>query len=748
MKTIRLARRNRTALLFLLSYLLVMAVPFAISTFYFYPRLRSTLTDNAMERASISVRQTAAKVDEQLANVMLMPQFIFESKRIILRNVMSDPISLKEAQDDLAQMILTNTFIDHLLLYIRDSDYFIGANANSFYIDDISRFPGLYQTSFSDWSPDELHEIMETISTQRILPVTTAVVGGKQYDKMLLSLAPVPNSRFAKATLLMCIPAANLNALIDMTQSADATYLFWDAEGTLLYSTDAVGMDDCAAIASRVFTVPSGCEEAALQNGSNLLTWSSSALYGWRYAQVMPMSGILGETGALQHSATVIMVSVLLACIGLIALAMRMNYLPIKRLALMAQGDQTDRTGDDFSVIQRLVQRLTNENDELGERLNWAEPQAREALISQLFSGSADEQSDALSRAELFGIELNAPCYRVALAEYPDAAAAENACARLCADSFDGLIVAQTDTRQRVAVLIGAEQAEGLLDARLSDAQHIAYGMCVEEASQISLSYGSACAALDILHTSGMAQRVLNYDQLPERSFNPRSYPLEVMQSLETAIAHGNAERFDTLMAQLESLIALEDAPPYFTRSVYFNVINLLISGLARHLGEDNELVREIGMHSMLNHYSAPEMVHILQLTANQLAQRMREGEHKNAPVTEALRYIEENASSPTLCLQEVADCVGMSASTFSRSFKEKVGRNFKEFVDATRILRAKKLLSGTDTPIEQIASSVGYDTLTSFYRMFKKCVGVAPGEYRQAQSHNGSGKKGAYREN
>jgi YesN/AraC family two-component response regulator len=101
--------------------------------------------------------------------------------------------------------------------------------------------------------------------------------------------------------------------------------------------------------------------------------------------------------------------------------------------------------------------------------------------------------------------------------------------------------------------------------------------------------------------------------------------------------------------------------------------------------------------------------------------------------MADVLSYIDANISSPSLSLQMAADHIGMSASAFSRSFKEKVGKNFKEYVDTVRTLHAKKLLSQTDMTIEQIAASVGYDTLTSFYRMFKNGTGIAPGEYRQA---------------
>jgi AraC-like DNA-binding protein len=152
-----------------------------------------------------------------------------------------------------------------------------------------------------------------------------------------------------------------------------------------------------------------------------------------------------------------------------------------------------------------------------------------------------------------------------------------------------------------------------------------------------------------------------------------------------------------------------------------------------RYLGEGNDTVRQIGMRTMLSHYTIPEMVNILHVTSSQLETIIAENVQKFSPMAQVLTFIDANIASPALSLQMAADHIGMSASAFSRSFKEKVGKNFKEYVDALRILHAKKLLAETEKPIEQIAASVGYDTITSFYRMFKHCTGVAPGEYRQA---------------
>ena len=721
-------RGNKTAFLFLLFYVVVMIVPLGVSIGYFYPRMHAYLISSAKERAATSVSQTIDNLDSQLVNITSMPGFIFENQRIILKNVMSNPLRLKNAKMDLEQMLKTNTFISNMFLYMRADDYFIGVNTNSFYLRDIEKYRGLYETSFGGWDEATLRSIMLSTTSLQVLPSMRAMIGGRLYPEMILFLAPVPQGAYALATAIICVPADKLHGFIGSVQEG-GEYLFWNSEGTLIYGTDEYTAQDLETLNGAMQAREDGSIALPLSGGEALITWAYSASYGWYCMQVLPMTAIVGEANALQSTALILAVSIIAVCFALIWLAMRINYLPIKRLAKLAPEDAQN----DFAAIRQLINRLNAKNTELGERLHMAEPQAREALVSQLFSGNAAEQEKALKRAELFAVDVSGDSFLVVIAEYETAGQAVEACDTVNASDLEaaGLIAAQTDQDNLLALLLSREMDAGM-ESLLQGAVRIAYGRCVNTPQQVGVSYSSACAALDVLRTMGSQRRSIRYDELPERTFNPRSYPLEVMQSLEMAISHNDVDHFTKLINQIENLLSLEGAPPYFTRSVYFNAINLVISGLSRHLGANDAVIHEMGMRSMLNHYNVPEMLHILQATAGQLSLLMHENVRKNKPVTDALDYIERNIESSALSLQQTADYVGLSASAFSRTFKEKVGRNFKEYVDAVRILRAKALLGDTDTAIEQIASSVGYDTVTSFYRMFKKYTNLAPGEYRQ----------------
>ncbi|MMZ71403.1 HTH-type transcriptional activator Btr [compost metagenome] len=55
------------------------------------------------------------------------------------------------------------------------------------------------------------------------------------------------------------------------------------------------------------------------------------------------------------------------------------------------------------------------------------------------------------------------------------------------------------------------------------------------------------------------------------------------------------------------------------------------------------------------------------------------------------------------------------------------------EFIDDTRIRRAKELLSNSDLMVREVALQVGYESAHSFTRLFKKLTGMTPQEYRES---------------
>ena len=90
-----------------------------------------------------------------------------------------------------------------------------------------------------------------------------------------------------------------------------------------------------------------------------------------------------------------------------------------------------------------------------------------------------------------------------------------------------------------------------------------------------------------------------------------------------------------------------------------------------------------------------------------------------------------EHFTNSSLMLADVASAVGMSESRFSTVFAQESGKTFTEYLTGLRLARARELLSGTDKKSAQIALEVGYNDAHYFSYLFKKNLGLTPGEYR-----------------
>lgn len=107
--------------------------------------------------------------------------------------------------------------------------------------------------------------------------------------------------------------------------------------------------------------------------------------------------------------------------------------------------------------------------------------------------------------------------------------------------------------------------------------------------------------------------------------------------------------------------------------------------------------------------------------------------ELKDDVIAYVLQYIGEHYAAD-ISLEQVADKLGLSRNYFSTYFKEKTGHTFSEYVNDLRIGQAKKMLLDGKHKVHDIAVMVGYQNTNSFIRMFRKKLGIPPGEYRKSQ--------------
>lgn len=93
-------------------------------------------------------------------------------------------------------------------------------------------------------------------------------------------------------------------------------------------------------------------------------------------------------------------------------------------------------------------------------------------------------------------------------------------------------------------------------------------------------------------------------------------------------------------------------------------------------------------------------------------------------------KYIETHLASP-LSLVELARHCHISPFHFHRLFRAVTDETLGCYVRRLRIERAMMFLLNSDRSVEEIATAVGYQSTSAFYRAFKKIFSVSPTTFR-----------------
>jgi AraC family transcriptional regulator len=85
-----------------------------------------------------------------------------------------------------------------------------------------------------------------------------------------------------------------------------------------------------------------------------------------------------------------------------------------------------------------------------------------------------------------------------------------------------------------------------------------------------------------------------------------------------------------------------------------------------------------------------------------------------------------------TLRVEELGRLACLSPFHFARMFKLSVGQAPHAYIISRRMERARELLAASNVSIAEVARLVGFRTQAHFSGVFRKHVGVTPGQYRR----------------
>lgn len=124
-------------------------------------------------------------------------------------------------------------------------------------------------------------------------------------------------------------------------------------------------------------------------------------------------------------------------------------------------------------------------------------------------------------------------------------------------------------------------------------------------------------------------------------------------------------------------------------------------------------------------------------LASNVIGRLARSGDLTGKEIMEVVRaHIDVHYAEP-LSLQSIGERFAIHPNYFSKRFKEKYGESFIDYLTATRMKAAAKLLTETDLKVHQIGERVGIEDAAYFGSVFRKRYGETPKQFRERTHSN-----------
>ncbi len=101
---------------------------------------------------------------------------------------------------------------------------------------------------------------------------------------------------------------------------------------------------------------------------------------------------------------------------------------------------------------------------------------------------------------------------------------------------------------------------------------------------------------------------------------------------------------------------------------------------------------------------------------------------HRLIAVTDHIRH---NLTADDLSQSAMAKMAGISRDYFSRVFRDVTGMNYSKWLNMIRLEKATELLADKERTLTEIAMLSGFQSISSFNRVFREEKGVSPSEYR-----------------
>jgi two-component system response regulator YesN len=739
--------RSRISISLLLSYLVILIVPFFAQIIIYYTA-SNLLLQIQITKVSSSLANTVTTLDRQLEETYNVGRYISNDPQV-LKLCRKDGEEVKKASYyDLYEITtnfpnynLTNQIIQNVYMFFREQDYvvklptLVPAKENAYqtldfvgglsYEDCIRQYTGEYYEG----------NIFHIASDQT----------DKDYYLMLQSFPYGTVGQPYGVTVFVLNQKLILEQISSVLDSSEGISVICDQEGRIIQSVVGKGASpDDGDIHLKLDTGLEGYNVSV--NGKTYVACiQKSEVAPWYIASLTPQSDLLQRIGWMRYAIILLSAASVGIALFICILKWKLNARVLSRYcdfrtALNGQEETCKSFWKSLPLFLDSVEGLQAEMKEQKSIL-------RTEILRKILFNEYSSREDMLRDLRLSELDLRAGFYSIAVIRIDDIHHhAENKSGAACSQIREFL-------QQREDMRYLAYEINNLSTAvvvmkdtprETEDFRNIFYHLIValQEKYNVQLFIGLSGETEDLakLHQGyyqalKVSEYLKYYDlripmtesELPANT-NNFYFPVELELRFTQAILRGKSEELDHIMQEInhENIISRKlniTMLSHLTDMIRCTSIRALKEAETEAL---DEWIRAIAQSMKLEEIFA-NVREAKRLIEDEEKDRQSEAKVKLKGEVES--YINQNYNNYEFNISMLSEHLQMPENKLYQEFKSTFGVSLSEYLETLRMNMACQLLR-EGVSVKMVAAMVGYGSDYSFRRAFKRVIGVSPSIY------------------
>ena len=745
---------------YFVTYVAVLLIPL-ITFGCIYSELTNTIREGIENENRILLEQTTNILDTRFKEVESIGIQLINSACVTQLRYLEDPLShvniktLLQARESLPQYSAYNDFLESYLLFFNRGQVVLSSNLTYSYNDFYNQYMHPEDFTQEKWLQD-----LQTVSSslgecelRSFLLINGDSVQTRNMIQFSFSFLP---SVYQDGKVVLYVDQQRMNDLLQTfgllenefacILSPSGQMLAWTDDR--LWSEDAIAQLLDNASNNRTFA------QYQISGRNTLVSNCTSGQTGLKIIIARSADGVYARLNGIRWIICAVMLLAILLGVAISYGFSHQNSFLVRSLA-QESGASLDGMSytEALHTLRRSFDEIRTSNNAIQKNYMEQRHYLQRSFLSQMIRGEfANEESAQATARSLQLLETGQPM--CVMLFHQDGMSSDEtvglqvavnckAVIRIAVDNLEKKALRMDKSESDYVVLLTGEMLQERIEAlvdmirsnlpeAVNDSLYVYVGNTVTRLTDVAHSWDNAYSLIYI-QPSPRETKVVYYQE----GENPRytvTYPRDMQNRLIRCVMNADEEGTLEQLNRLKECNQNEqgETPAFILQLLNDNLINTLLqistmAGMPKDQAES--LIGDVRNVMTLPLDMQLQEIRQLYVTLCGSIGELKTGKHQL--MDEISDYICQHYMDADLSLTSVAGQFHVSESYLSSTFKMQTGTNFFTYVENMRMDKAKELLRQTNLKISDISTQVGYASVNSFCRAFKRSTGYNATNFR-----------------